>query len=250
MLFALALLIGVVAYLRAAPPLSAADDPNDPRNQAYSRWWAGTDEDRQKLVTHHTEVCPGAPLLLPAAGYIGLLYGDPRAPYSESHRHQGVDIFSLTGPGLTPIVAAYDGYLTRESYWISALIIRVPSDPLNPGRQIWLYYAHMADASGVYSTIDPAYPPDTHEVFVKQGTHLGYTGNYSGNILNPVAVHLHFSIVLDNGFGGYRNELEFDNTIDSSRYLGIPVNYGCAPAVPDCAPDPLCKQALLSSAGG
>jgi hypothetical protein len=37
-------------------------------------------------------------------------------------------------------------------------------------------------------------------------------------------VHLHFSIVLDDGQGSFRNELEFDNTLDPSPYLGLPLN--------------------------
>jgi len=53
---------------------------------------------------------------------------------------------------------------------------------------------------------------------------LGYQGNFSGDPFNPVGVHLHFSIVLDDGSGGFRNELEIGNTIDPSPYLGLPVN--------------------------
>src|SRR5262249_17085884 len=151
---------------------------------------------------------------------------------------------------LTPVYAAYDGYVTRESGWTSALIMRVPDDPLSPGRQIWLYYTHMADASGQVDYIDPAFPRDTHGVFVKQGTLLGHTGNFSGNPFSPVGVHLHFSIVVDNGSGEYTNELIFNNTIDPSRYLGIAVNYACAQVVPACSPNPLCKDAILSTSGG
>ena len=250
-LFAFAILIGLIAFLRtpAAGQLATGRATNDPRDQAFSRWWAGSDEDRQALITHRNGVCPNATFLLPAEGYIGLLYGDPRGPYSADHRHQGVDIFSPSEPGLTPVIAAFDGYLTREAGWKSAVIIRIPDDPVKPGRQIWTYYTHMADASGNISYIDPAFPLDTHEVFIKQGTRLGYTGNYSGNPFNPVGVHLHFSVVRDNGFGGYTNELDFNNTIDPSRYLGIAVNYGCAPVVPTCDPNPLCGDAILPPAG-
>ena len=105
--------------------------------------------------------------------------------------------------------------------------------------QIWLYYTHMADTNG-NDFIKDAFEPGTHELFVKQGTLLGYTGNYNGNSIRGVWVHLHFSIVKDNGSGAYTNELEFKNTIDPSRYLGMPVNYACTTTVPACTADPTC----------
>jgi hypothetical protein len=101
----------------------------------------------------------------------------------------------------------------------------------------------MADASGDVSYIDPSFPQGTREEPVQRGDFLGYTGNFSGTPFSPVGVHLHFSIVLDNGQGGYRNELEFSNTIDPSSYLGMAVNYVCAPVVPDCVLDPSCSKA-------
>lgn len=215
----------------------------DPRNQDFGRWWIGSEEERQAMVTTRREPCPNAPFLLPAEGYIGLLYADPRPPYSPQHRHQGIDIFSIGQPGTTPVYAAYDGYLTRESSWRSAIIIRHPTDPLQPGRQIWTYYAHMADREGNSLIVDN-FPPGTREVFVEQGTLLGYTGNYSNNPLQPVATHLHFSIVLDDGMGHYRNELEFGNTISPSAYLGMEVDYDCAPPEPGCTDDPTCPSQI------
>ena len=220
-------------------------DLRDPRNRAFLQWFSAGDQQRQSLITVvQQEPCPGAPFVLPAEGYIGLLYGDPRPPYSTSRRHQGIDIFSPGGPGETPVYAAYDGYLTREASWRSSLIIRVPDDPLQPGRQIWLYYTHMANAEGTQDTIEDAFPPGTYEVFVQRGTLLGYTGDYSGSPLRTVAVHLHFSIVLDDGTGKYRNELEFANTVDPSPYLGMRVNYACAPVVPVCTETPLCADSI------
>jgi len=56
---------------------------------------------------------------------------------------------------------------------------------------------------------------------VQAGTLLGYQGNYSGDPANPTGIHLHFSIVLDDGAGNFRNELEIDNTVDPLPYLGI-----------------------------
>jgi hypothetical protein len=125
--------------------------------------------------------------------------------------------------GLTPVVAAYTGYLTRLPDWKSSLIIRIPDDPLLPGRQIWTYYTHMADPQG-NSFIVADFPPGSTEVLVEAGTLLGYQGNYSGDAFNPTGVHLHFSIVLDDGQGRFRNELDIKNTLDPSSYLGLALN--------------------------
>jgi hypothetical protein len=213
----------------------------EPRNRAFLSWWQGDAETRAGLITVQRQACTNAPFILPADGFIGLLYADPRGPYSTSRPHQGIDIFSATGVGQTPVYAAYDGYITREDDWISTVIQRVPDDPLQPGRQIWLYYTHLADPDG-NDFIEPAFSPGVRELFVEQGTLLGYTGNYSGNPVNPVGVHLHFSIVLDNGRGQYLNELDFDNTIDPSPYLGMAVNVACAPVVPNCTLEPVCSE--------
>jgi peptidoglycan LD-endopeptidase LytH len=181
------------------------------------------------------ERCEDAPFLQPTDGFIGFLWGDSFRP---GHRHQGLDIFGGEDLNQTPVVAAYPGYLTRQADWKSSVIIRVPEDPLQPGRQIWTYYTHMADSAGS-SFIAPEFPPGTFEKFVEAGTLLGYQGNYSGDPGNPVGIHLHFSIVLDDGQGGFRNELEIENTLDPTPYLGLPVNgyqnRGQIPVCPDRA---------------
>ncbi len=208
-------------------------------SERLRRWWLGDATQRQALITVQREQCPGAPFVLPADGFIGLLYADPSSPYSAAAPHQGIDIFSLGARGQTPVYAAYDGYITREASWRSALIQRVPDDPLQPGRTIWLYYAHMADPDG-NSYIEPAFAPGTHELFVPQGTLLGYTGDYNGASLWAISVHLHFSIVADDGRGGYTNELEFANTLDPSPYLGMPLHYACQAETIACVPNPVC----------
>ncbi len=164
--------------------------------------------------------CADAPFQLPTDGLIGFIWGDS---FRIGHHHQGIDIFSGTEAGLTPVYAVYDGYLTRQEDWKSSLIIRVPQDPLQPGRQIWTYYTHLADKNG-NSYISVEFPPGTRDVFVKAGTLLGYQGDYSGTPGNPVGVHLHFSVVKDDGSGKYLNELEKDNTLDPSPYFGLPLN--------------------------
>lgn len=167
-----------------------------------------------------TRCHPEAPFLFPTDGFIGYLYGDS---FRLGRRHQGIDIFGGAAPGLIPVLAAYDGYLTRLPDWKSSLILRVPDDPLQPERQIWLYYTHMADQNGA-SFIAPEFPPGVRERYVRAGALLGYQGNYSGDANHPVGVHLHFSIVLDDGEGHFRNELDIHNTLDPSPYLGLPLN--------------------------
>jgi murein DD-endopeptidase MepM/ murein hydrolase activator NlpD len=164
--------------------------------------------------------CNGAPFLFPTDGLVGFLWGDSFRP---GHTHQGIDIFSGRPAGEVPVYAAYDGYLTRMPDWVSTVIIRIPDDPLSPGRQIWTYYTHMADRRG-NSFIADSFPPGTSEVFVKAGTFLGSQGDYSGEPGNPTGVHLHFSIVKDDGRGSFTNELLIRNTYDPSDYLGLPLN--------------------------
>jgi hypothetical protein len=130
---------------------------------------------------------------------------------------------------------AYPGFLTRLSDWKASLIVRIPQDPLQPERQIWTYYTHLASPEGD-SYIVEAFPPGTQGVYVEAGTLLGYQGNYSGNPSNPVGVHLHFSIVKDRD-GKFLNELEIENTFDPSPYFGLPLNSETNPdQVPLCDP--------------
>ena len=175
--------------------------------------------------------CNQAPFSMPTDGFIGFIWDDSFRP---GHRHQGIDIFGRNDPGVVPVYAAYPGYLSRPLDWKSTVIIRVPSDPLRPGRQIWTYYTHMADRDG-RSYISEAFPSGTTEVYVEEGTLLGYQGNYSGDPNNPTGVHLHFSIVKDDGNGHYLNELAINNTLDPSGYLGLPLNANQNPdKVPTC----------------
>ena len=166
------------------------------------------------------ERCGEAPFMAPTDGFIGFIWGSSFRP---GHSHQGIDIFGPTNLGETPVVAAYDGYLTRLPDWRSSLILRIPEDPLQPNHQIWTYYTHMADAQG-NSYILEDFPPGTQEVFVRAGTLLGYQGNYSADPDNPTGMHLHFSIVRDDGDGRFENELEIRNTFNPGPYLGIDVN--------------------------
>lgn len=182
--------------------------------------WFRDTSSRPELMMSGGTSCGEAPFIFPTNGLIGFIWDDSFRP---GRRHQGIDIFAGTEIGVTPVSAAYAGFLTRKTDWKSSVIMRVADDPLQPGRQIWVYYTHMADAQG-NSFIASEFPAGTTEVFVEAGTFLGYQGDYSGDPHNPVGVHLHVSIVKDDGFGNFKNELEIENTYDPSPYFGLPLN--------------------------
>ena len=145
-------------------------DPSASRNRTmYVVKFIRNPEQHTDCVLPALTRCSNAPFIFPTSGFIGYLWDDTFKP---SHRHQGIDIFAGTDVGITPVYAAYDGYLTREEGWVSTVIIRIPSDPLHPSQQIWTYYTHMADAAG-NSFVSAEFPAGTHEVFVKAGTLLG-----------------------------------------------------------------------------
>jgi murein DD-endopeptidase MepM/ murein hydrolase activator NlpD len=219
LIFLLLLLLSLLAIASFAP-------------QAYRYWrtrsyrfgklgeWFNHQADHPDWAIQGGSHCGDGPFLLPTSGYVGFLWDDS---FIFRRRHQGLDIFGGAEAGVTPVLAAYSGYLTRQADWKSTVAIRLPSDPLQPGRQIWLYYTHMALPDGS-DLIDDAFPPGTAEVYVEVGTQLGTQGSYSGDPGNPTGVHLHFSIVLDDGAGFLRNELNIRNTLDPSPYLGLQVN--------------------------
>jgi peptidoglycan LD-endopeptidase LytH len=192
---------------------------NVPRTRRVLSWLRDASQHPEWAI-HAGERCGQAPFSMPTDGLVGFLWDDS---FRLGHRHQGIDIFGGGEVNTTAVMAAYAGYLSRLPDWKASVIIRIPDDPLNPGRQIWTYYTHMANSNGD-SYIAPEFPAGTTEKFVAAGTLLGYQGNYSGNPGNPVGVHLHFSIVRDDGKGHFLNELEIGNTIDPSPYLGLPLN--------------------------
>jgi hypothetical protein len=164
--------------------------------------------------------CGNAPFAFPTRGVPLGLWDQS---YRFGHRHAGIDIFAGTQPGVTPVYAVYPGYLLRLPDWKASVIIRIPNDPLNPGRQIWTYYTHLANEDGE-SFISAEFPSGTDGVFVEAGTFLGYMGDFSGDPGNPTGIHLHFSVVKDDGKGKFLNELDIRNTYDPSPYFGLPLN--------------------------
>jgi murein DD-endopeptidase MepM/ murein hydrolase activator NlpD len=224
------LLISLTAVITAAIFAYYSYRPNAVRVGKFYEWMRDPGSHPDWKLTAGSR-CGAAPFVFPTDGFAGFLWGDP---FGFRKTHQGIDVFAGTDAGITPIVSAYPGYLTRLADWKSSVIVRIPSDPLYPGQQIWLYYTHMADPEGK-SFISEDFPPGTSEKFIEAGTFLGYQGNYSGDPNNPVGVHLHFSIVEDDGSGHFKNELDIDNTLDPSPYLGLPLNgYENRDQVPLC----------------
>ncbi len=169
------------------------------------------------------ERCGDAPMLIPSSGFVGVRWNDGLAPL---YQHSGLDIFSPDGAdNVTPIYAAYDGYLYRQENWRSAVIIRHPNfEPLPDivgEQQIWTYYTHMASADGTESFIAPEFPRGTSEVFVEAGTLLGYQGSWSGNPTREMGRHLHLSIVKSGPDGSFLNETDINNTFDPAPFLGL-----------------------------
>ena len=201
------------------PRLAAAAE----RLLRLSAWFADPAANPEWTVLAGVRCQPDAPMLLPTAGYIGFGWDDSFRP---GHRHSGYDIFSPErAVNVTPVIAAHDGYLTREPGWRSAVIIRHPDFPaIVPGEQIWTYYTHMASADGSQSFIAPQFPAGTRELFVPAGTLLGYQGNWSGNAASPTGIHLHFSVVKSTPGGSYADETDISNTYDPGPFLGVTRN--------------------------
>lgn len=222
--------IFVVIVFAAAGTAYYTYRPNIARLDKFRQWRQNPASHTDWKLVAGTR-CGFAPFLFPTDGFAGFLWGDS---FGLRHTHQGIDVFAGTDVGITRVVSAYPGYLTRSPDWKSAVIVRVPNDPLQPERQIWLYYTHMADENGT-SFISSEFPAGTFEKLIEAGTLLGYQGNYSGDPNNPVGVHLHFSIVEDDGTGKFKNELDIKNTLDPSPYLGLPLNgYENRDLVPVC----------------
>ncbi|MCU0514218.1 MAG: M23 family metallopeptidase [Anaerolineae bacterium] len=196
----------------------------------YIARWRDDPASRPALNTVGGVACPGAPFILPSSGLIGLLWGDPAAPYTLTRRHTGIDIFGAGEPGTVPVYAVYAGWLTRRPEWRSTVIIR-HDDPLQPGRTLWSYYTHLASRDGSVDFIAPQFPPGTAEQPVTQGTLLGYQGEFAGAGA-PILMHVHLSLVLDDGQGGFLNEALLVNTVDPSPYFGMVLDIGAQPPRP------------------
>ena len=102
------LVLGIVAayfYFRR--------QPHSGRNQLVSQWLKDPQAHPDWRI-QPGDRCGSAPFAAPTTGFIGYLWGDS---FYLGHSHQGIDIFGGSEPGKTPVVAAYDGYLTRRPDW-------------------------------------------------------------------------------------------------------------------------------------
>ncbi len=232
--YALIVIIGIGLLIIAGPTLLRLFSLTQSNSAGPIRAWFSDASVRPELMTiRNREACPNAPFILPSDGFIGLLYRDPIGPYNIFRRHTGIDIFGDGAPGEVPVYAAYDGWLTRLEDWFATVIIR-HDDPLQSGRTIWTYYTHMGARDGSESYIVADFPPGTYDKPVKQGDLLGYQGEFSGSG-PPVGLHVHFSIVLSELDGSFKNEAILANTLDPSPYLGMNVNIDSWPERPiDC----------------
>jgi peptidoglycan LD-endopeptidase LytH len=194
--------------------------PSDSNDTIHK--WLSDPSSRPQLNTPNDVPCGDAPFLLPSPGLIGLLWRDTARPYNMLNRHTGIDILGDGESGTVPVVAVYDGTLTRLSGWFSTVIIR-HDDPLQPGRTIWTYYTHMGNRDGTESYVDAAFPAGTDGVFVEQGTVLGTQGEYNGDSFG-IAMHVHVSIVTSHANGMFKNESVLGNTLDPSPYFGMALN--------------------------
>lgn len=220
-------LVGV-AYRWLLPRLSNTRSNSNP---VIAQWFTDPSMRPSLTTDMNTTACSGAPFSLPSNGLIGLLWGDPAAPYTVFNPHTGIDIFGDGAAGMVPVFAVYDGLLTRRSDWLSTVIIK-HDDPLQAGRTIWTYYTHMATVDGSRSFIASTFPVGTIDAPVRRGDLLGYQGEYAGVGRAPIGMHVHFSIVTSEVDGTFRNEAVIGNTLDPSPYFGMQLNIADLPERP------------------
>ena len=118
--------LGIIAGIVLAYFWFLAPSPAAKRSRDVLAYIRNPEEHQEWAITAQTR-CGDAPFIFPTRGLIGYLWDDSFKP---GHRHQGIDVFAGTDPGITAVYAAYDGYLTREADRKSTVNIRIPNDPL------------------------------------------------------------------------------------------------------------------------
>src|SRR5690242_6440549 len=90
-----ALLVLLVAVIGAgvfgAVMLAGRGRSNSP--EAIGRWFDDPTSRAGLMTVMAGAACPEAPFILPSDGLVGLLWGDPVAPYTIFNPHSGIDIF-------------------------------------------------------------------------------------------------------------------------------------------------------------
>ncbi len=80
-------------------------DGSSIRTAQVFNWFRDPSSRPELMMTAGTR-CGEAPFIFPTDGLIGFIWDDSFRP---GHRHQGIDIFSGTDVGVTPVIAAYPG---------------------------------------------------------------------------------------------------------------------------------------------
>src|SRR5574339_529408 len=106
----------VVAIATAAVTAYFMYRPNSARLLAFRTWINNPASHPDWKLSAGTQ-CRSAPFLFPTDGFIGFLWDDS---FRIGHRHQGIDIFAGTDIGVTRVVSAYPGFLTRLPDWKSS----------------------------------------------------------------------------------------------------------------------------------
>ncbi len=171
---------------------------SSPRSMRVMQWIRNPESHPDWAITAGDR-CGDAPFMLPTNGFIGYLWNDSFRP---GHHHTGLDIFGGTDVGITPVVAAYDGYLTRLGDWKST--VDHPHSRRIPQARPpdWTYYTHMG-GFGRQHRDRLGLPGRTVEKFVKAGTLLAGQGNYSGTSVNPDGGTAFFQSWRDDGQGKF-----------------------------------------------
>ena len=102
--------IFIVAMIAAAGTAYYFYRPNSARLLSFRAWINNPASHPEWKLTAGSQ-CGSGPFHFPTDGFVGFLWGDSFRP---GHRHQGIDIFAGTEIGVTPVLAAYPGYLTRS----------------------------------------------------------------------------------------------------------------------------------------
>lgn len=171
-----------------------------------------------------------ARLQAPSWGKIGWLYQQCASGCCTTGGHTGIDIWTnLRGTGVTPssprgnpVRAAADGLLigifdadnqpvTATDPRASILVVE------HEQGQLYTLYAHMANADGSASFIEPTLSTEPGKNVVRQGQLLGYQGNARGTASpnDGLVTHLHFEV---------KTSAKRGHQVDPSPYLGINVN--------------------------
>jgi hypothetical protein len=145
--------------------------------------------------------CSNAPLAIPSTGWLGWAYMDPHNDVllKDNTPHRGLD-FWPTSQNLVDreVRAAHDGVISRRTD--TSLRVSAASGVVDT------YYSHITPLDSI-----------TNSAQVVKGQLLAHVRSND---------HLHFVVIKKpSGTTGFRTELDFENSVDPSRYLNAKLNY-------------------------